>query len=173
MQALDATHARIVSQSKTGLMPKLTTAVVNVDYTCSLMKGIHGMRKRPSLGDQEMELLNYISAAETAMTVRTVAAHFESARGLARTTVLTMMERLRKKGFLTRIKRDGVFQYSAKQDAGQVMRDKVADFVRQTLGGSVSPLLNYFIQSSDLSAEEMAQLERLAVKLDAQREGEP
>ncbi len=45
-----------------------------------------------------MEVLNYIGDHES-VSVRDVAQHFEKEKGLARTTILTVMERLRKKVF--------------------------------------------------------------------------
>lgn len=122
------------------------------------------MRKMPSLGEQEMDLLKYVGENEPA-SVRDVAAHFEKERNLARTTVLTVMERLRKKGFLARAKIDGVFKYSAKHEAGDVMSSKISDFVEKTLGGSVGPLFAYF-SNSKLSADEITQLKKLAAELE-------
>ena len=122
------------------------------------------MKKIPSLGEQEMELLKYI-AEFSPVTVRQAASHFEKEKGLARTTVLTVMERLRIKGFLSRMKVDGVFKYTAKFETGDVLSSKISDFVEKTLGGSVSPLLAYF-SSSKLSAEEADQLRAIAAKLE-------
>lgn len=122
------------------------------------------MKKLPSLGEQEMDLLKYIGA-HSPITVREVAVHFEREKQLARTTVLTVMERLRKKGFLSRSKVDGIFQYSARLETGDVLSHKVSDFIERTLGGSVSPLLNYFSSSTKLSQDEIRQLKELAAKL--------
>lgn len=114
----------------------------------------------PSLGEQEMDLLKYI-AENAPISVRDVSAHFTD---LARTTVLTVMERLRTKGFLSRSKVDGVFRYSTKVETGAVLSDKISNFVERTLGGSVSPLLTYF-SNSKLSPDEIEQLRAIAAKL--------
>ena len=50
-----------------------------------------------TIGDQELALLQYIDEHAPA-TVGEVASGYGEARGLARSTVLTMMERLRAKG---------------------------------------------------------------------------
>ena len=123
------------------------------------------MKKMPRLGEQEMEILKFVNE-RAPIAVREVAEHFEKTKNLARTTVLTVMERLRKKGFLSRIQVEGVFQYSAKFETGDVLSSKVSDFVEKTLGGSMSPLLSYFISSSKLSDTEISQLKDLAAKLD-------
>ena len=59
------------------------------------------------LGDQELDLLRYVTE-HSPITVREAAESYGRDRGLARTTVLTMMERLRSKGYLTRTEVDGV-----------------------------------------------------------------
>lgn len=126
------------------------------------------MKKIPSLGEQEMELLRYVGE-KAPVSVRDVALYFETEKNLARTTVLTMMERLRKKGFLNRAKVDGVFKYSAKIETCDVLSSKVSDFVEKTLGGSVGPLFNYFMNSSGLSEKEISQLKDLAAKLEQKK----
>ncbi|WP_258224035.1 BlaI/MecI/CopY family transcriptional regulator, partial [Stenotrophomonas sp. HMWF003] len=52
-----------------------------------------------TIGDQELALLQYV-AEQGGATVGEVAAGFGEERGLARSTVLTMMERLRGKAYL-------------------------------------------------------------------------
>ncbi len=120
------------------------------------------MKKIPSLGEQEMEILKYVTD-RSPVTVRDVALHFE--KHLARTTVLTVMERLRKKGFLGRAKIDGIFKYTSKFETRDVLTSKISDFVEKTLGGSVGPLFTYFMSSSNLSEAEISQLKEMAVKL--------
>lgn len=123
------------------------------------------MGKIPSLGEQEMELLKFISN-HSQISVREVAMYFENEKGLARTTVLTVMERLRKKGFLKREKVDGIFKYSSKFNANEILSSKISDFVERMLGGSISPLFSYFINSMDLSKEEIQQLKILSQKIE-------
>lgn len=124
------------------------------------------MKKVPSLGEQELEILKYIES-HSSISVREVASHFEREKNLARTTVLTVMERLRKKGFINRIQAEGIFKYSSKIKSGDIMKSKISDFVEKTLGGSVGPLLNYFISSSNLTVDELQKLKNLAESLKA------
>jgi predicted transcriptional regulator len=127
------------------------------------------MKKIPSLGEQEMELLSYIDK-NSPLSVRDAAQHFEKTRGLARTTVLTVMERLRKKSLLKREKVDGVFQYSSRVAACDVLSSKISDFVEKTLSGSLSPLFAYFASSSRLTDEELEQLQQLASKIERRKD---
>lgn len=118
------------------------------------------MKNMPSLGEQENEVLNYIAGVGKS-SVRDVAVYFEEQRGLARTTILTVMERLRKKGYLLRTKQDGLFIYTQKFETGKVLKSRVGDFVEKTLGGSISPLLSYFIDQKKISAEEYEKLQTI------------
>lgn len=124
------------------------------------------MKKIPSLGEQEMDILKYINT-HSPISVREVAQHFESEKKLARTTVLTVMERLRKKGFLARSQVEGVFKYTSKIETKTLLTNKVSTFVEKTLGGSVGPLVNYFISSAKLTTEEIKQLKEMASKLES------
>jgi predicted transcriptional regulator len=128
------------------------------------------MKSLPRLGDQENEILRYISNCGS-VCVRDVAVHFEKEKGLARTTILTVMERLRQKGFLSRIKTNGIFQYSEKIEAATVMRGKVSEFIEKTLGGSLAPLINHFAGGKDLSAEEIEKLRRIVSEFDRNNGG--
>ena len=68
-------------------------------------------------------------------TVAEVVERFGLPRGLARSTVLTMMERLRKKGHLTRQQVDGVYRYAPSTAPADAVQHAVASFVDRTLGG--------------------------------------
>src|SRR5687767_9173531 len=97
---------------------------------------------KAGIGGQEMALLRHV-ADRGGVTVGEVAEEFGTARGLARSTVLTMMERLRLKGFLGRRQVEGVYQYRARQSSAELLKDAVERFVHGSLDGSVSPFLAY------------------------------
>ena len=119
------------------------------------------MRK---LGDQELQVLRFVSD-HGPISVRDVAERFGEENGLARTTVLTMMDRLLKKGYLSRQQVEGVYLYEAVQEKTQLMSAVVGEFVRNTLGGSVSPFVAYLAENKELSADEVAQLKALVEEL--------
>ena len=121
------------------------------------------------LGDQELALLTFIAGYGGA-TVSEVVEAFGAPRGLARSTVLTMMERLRLKRRLTRRRVDGIYRYYSPTSSGDVLRDVVRTFVEKTLGGSVSPFVAYLTESApDLSEQELADLERIVSELNQKR----
>jgi len=127
--------------------------------------------KPKSIGDQELALLHHV-AEQGGATVGEAAEGFGAPRGLARSTVLTMMERLRQKGHLDRRQIDGVYRYSSPASPGQVMLDVVRTFVERTLGGSVSPFVAYLTEEAAVSDAELAGLEELVAKLHSKRKEE-
>ncbi len=127
---------------------------------------------RPTLGEQELEVWRWI-ADHAPVSAREVADHFADARELARTTVLTVMERLRKKGYLSRRRRDGVYEYASRVPSAEVVQGLVRQFVEKTLAGSVSPLVAYLTRTRQLSEAELADLQRLVDDLKGEREAQP
>src|SRR5262245_27799659 len=121
-----------------------------------------------SIGDQELALLRYVGDQQQA-TVGQAAEGFGVPRGLARSTVLTMMERLRKKGHLTRRLVDGVYHYAPRIAHGTAVRQAVRNFVDRTLDGSIAPFVAYLAERERLSDEELAELEALLARLQGER----
>ncbi|MGB6145710.1 MAG: BlaI/MecI/CopY family transcriptional regulator [Rhodanobacter sp.] len=124
--------------------------------------------RKPSIGDQELALLQHIDESGTA-SVGEVAASFGEPRGLARSTVLTMMERLRGKGYLKRKQLRGMFRYSIATGPGEAMRSAVGSFVEKTLSGSVSPFVAWMSERAEVSDDELADLEALVAQLQSRR----
>ncbi|GLQ47435.1 methicillin resistance protein [Dyella lipolytica] len=123
---------------------------------------------KPSIGDQELALLHYLAEHENA-SVGEVAADFGESRGLARSTVLTMMERLRTKSYLRRRHVHGVYRYSTATGTGEVVSNAVGQFVEKTLSGSLSPFVAWMSEKADVSDSELAELEALVAQLQLRR----
>lgn len=107
-----------------------------------------------------MELLRFIHDHHP-ITVRAVAEEFGEAKGLARTTVLNVMERLRGKGHLVRKQSGGVYQYSPRQPKADLLRGLVRDFVDRSLGGSLSPFVAYLTEEARLTEDELNDLKAI------------
>ena len=120
-----------------------------------------------TLGDQELEVLRYV-AEHAPISVGEVAERFGGPRGLARTTILTMMERLRKKGYLTRTKGERPHRYSPRAPQAEVLQGLVREFVEKTLAGSLSPFVAYLAEAKELAPEELAELRRMVESLERQ-----
>src|ERR687897_3128852 len=101
---------------------------------------------KTSIGEQEMALLRHI-ADRGSVTVGEAAEEFGTARELARSTVLTMMERLRQKGLLARRSADGVYRYRTRTSSADLLKGAVQRFVERNLHGTVSPFLAYLSET--------------------------
>jgi len=110
-------------------------------------------------GSQELAILRYV-AEHGPVGVGAVAEAFAAESGLARSTVLTVMERLRRKGHLTRRKSAGVYVYRAALDGRGVMSRAVGQFIERSLRGSLSPIAAYLADRGAVSADELAELEQ-------------
>ena len=123
-------------------------------------------RPQASIGEQELALLRHI-ADRGSVTVAEAVEQFGAARELARSTVLTMMERLRRKGHLARRTVDGVYRYRARTTSAELMKGAVQRFVERNLDGSVAPFLAYLSEAGPVSDAELRDLEDLVAKLNA------
>jgi predicted transcriptional regulator len=121
-----------------------------------------------SIGEQELALLRHVADAGGA-TVGEVAESFGAERRLARSTILTMMERLRRKGHLVRRLVDGVFRYRARATSDALLRGAVQRFVAGHLEGSVSPFVAYLSEAPDLSNQELRALQDVVARLQSVR----
>jgi predicted transcriptional regulator len=117
------------------------------------------------LGQVQLEVLRYV-VKHHPITVSQVADHFATTAGKARTTILTVMEKLRQKRYLTRKRRGGTFHYSPRMSAADLMVSVVGRFVDESLGGSVSPFIAYLSETKGLSDAEIAQLKDLVSELE-------
>lgn len=125
--------------------------------------------KRKPLGRVELEVLQFV-VENNPIRVKDVAAHMAETSGQARTTILTVLERLRDKKYLKRRKIQGVNHYMPTVSKTEFVQELVGDFVDDVLKGSVSPFVAYLDKHSQLSDEECEQLKRLVEKLDAKNQ---
>lgn len=130
------------------------------------------MAKSPEpLGQAQLDVLKYV-ADHQPIPVSAVAEHFAATEGKARTTILTVMEKLREKGYLTRKKIKGVFHYQPRFEKQAVISGIVRRFIDETLGGSVSPLIAYLSETDGLTDEELKNLKQLVREIETRRKDE-
>ncbi len=122
--------------------------------------------KKSGLGDGQWEVLRWVSE-NAPVSVAQVAEAFAQSHGHARTTILTVMEKLREKGHLTREKHGAIYKYSLAVPQAQLLNERVARFVDGTLGGSFAPFLAYLAQETQVSAEQLQELKRMVRELEA------
>jgi len=126
------------------------------------------MTKLP-VGEQELKILKDIVERGPG-SVGELQARYGEPLGLARSTVLTMMERLRAKGYLSRRMDDGVYRYESR-GGEQLLSGLVGRFVDKALGGSVSPFAAYLSERGSVSDTELRELEQVVNRLRSKRKG--
>lgn len=141
----------------------LTTIVVSPSLTTIFVS----MSEQPNIGRAEMDILRYV-AEKHPVSVREVADHISETKGHVRTTVLNIMERLRKKGLLQRKKIDGLYMYSPTVPRSDLLKGFVREFVAKTLGGSISPFVAYLAEDEKLNATQMAQLHKIVHEIESE-----
>jgi len=124
--------------------------------------------RKPTVGDQELEVLRFI-ADHAPISTGEVARQFGERNNLARGTIIKVMERLHKKGYLTRRQEAGIFEYSPSVPKQELLQNLMQEFVEKTLKGSVSPVVAYLTNSRQVSDAELLELGRLVDELRVER----
>jgi len=166
------TVATMPTCTRLQLTPSDSMRILTTDIVSSALRrrdGGYGHMGMPPLGDQELELLRFITE-HSPITVREAYENYGKDRGLARTTILTMMERLRNKGYLTRSEGKGANEYSACLTRSALMRGVVRGFVEETLGGTLSPFVAYIAEEASVGPQELEELKRLVEELESREE---
>jgi predicted transcriptional regulator len=121
--------------------------------------------KRSSLGQLELEVLKVIWQHQPC-TVSQVADFLGKRDGYARTTILTVMQRLHQKAFLKRKKISGAFKYSTTEARNTVMSRLIGQFVEKVLDGSALPFVAYLTETDELTNDQIAALRDIAKELE-------
>ena len=125
-------------------------------------------KKRARLGELELAVLKTIWEHQPC-TVQQVANILSKRRGCARTTVLTVMQRLHAKDFLKRRKVGRVFHYVPTEGRNKVMSRLIGQFLDKVLDGSALPFVTYLTERKDLTQEQVATLRAIAKKLESKQ----
>ncbi len=126
--------------------------------------------RKPSVGGQELEVLRFI-AEHAPISTGEVARQFGEPNNLTRGTIIKMMERLHKKGYLTRRQEDGIYAYSPSVPKQELLQNLMQEFAEKTLKGSVSPIVAYLTNSRQVSDIELEELSKLVEELRNERSG--
>ena len=94
-------------------------------------------------------------------SVQTIHASLADSRGLALSTVATVVGRLEKKGVLSRRNVGRTFLYSAAIDRRDVQKEKLRDLTRTVFGDDKKALMAHLVQPGALSVDELAYVREL------------
>lgn len=128
------------------------------------------LTKHHGLGELELDILKAIWQ-RPGSTVQELTEAIADERNCARTTVLTVVQRLHAKGFLKRKKVAGVFRYSPTEERGKVLTRLIGQFVDKVLDGSAAPFLAYLADAKGLTQDQAGQLRAIVDELERSEEG--
>jgi len=119
----------------------------------------------PPVSDAELEVLKVLWADGPA-TVRDVAAALKKQRRrLAYNTVLTLLSRLREKGFVEADRRDTAYVFRAVVSRDELVGSSLSALADRVCDGTASPLLLALVRDPRLSSADLAHLRQLLDKL--------
>ena len=101
-------------------------------------------------------------------SVREVHGHLKAAElDWARSTVVTLLQRLEKKGYVESDKTDYAFKFRAVVTRDDLLRLRMSELADDLCDGRWEPLLLAFTQREKLGTRDLAELQRLVDELSA------
>lgn len=115
------------------------------------------MPDRLQLTELQLAILRILWATGEA-TVQDIWETLHPKRGLARTTVATMLSRLERRGIVTRRAQTRQYHYRATVTEVDVQRAMVGELTARLFGGDVTALVRHLISESDASPAGLARI---------------
>jgi len=123
------------------------------------------MASRMPVSETELEVLKVLWAAGP-VTVRDVAAALRKRRRrLAYNTVLTLLSRLREKGYVAADRRDTAHVFRPVVSREELLGSSLAALADRVCDGTASPLVHALVRGQRFTAAEIAQLRKLLDEL--------
>lgn len=126
-------------------------------------------KKQKSLSPSEWKIMQIIWELKSC-AARDVYKAAGKTHGWARSTVKTILRRLVEKRYLKTTQIGNSFLYQPTQPAIKSLTHAADDLLGRTLDGTVAPLLAYMVKKSDLSKEDIAELQSLLDKYESDEE---
>lgn len=112
------------------------------------------------LGDLQLAIMRILWSREEA-SVADVHEALEPERGLALTTIATMLAKMEKKGVVDHRSEGRKFIYRPRVSEGQVRRSMVSDLASQLFRGDVYAFVNHLLSEHEIESRELDQLREL------------
>ncbi|MEX2172691.1 MAG: BlaI/MecI/CopY family transcriptional regulator [Pirellulales bacterium] len=114
-----------------------------------------------TISDAELEVLKALWKHGPA-TVREINAQLRPLkRRWAYNTVLTLLTRLREKGYVASEKRGVAHRFASVVSREELLRRKLTDVADRVCNGMASPLVHALVEGQQFSADEIAQFRKL------------
>lgn len=122
------------------------------------------------LGDLQLAIMRVLWARGEA-TVSEVHEILEAERGLAPTTIATMLVKMEKKGVVDHTTEGRRFIYHPTISEGQVRRSMVSDLTSQLFRGDVTALVSHLLAEHEMGHAELDRLRDLIAAREESQEG--
>jgi predicted transcriptional regulator len=118
------------------------------------------MSRSHQLGDLQLAIMRVLWTRGEA-TVAQVHQDLEPERGLALTTIATMLSKMEKKGVVNHRSEGRVFVYLPTVSEETVNRSMVADLTEPLFEGSTAMLVNHLLTQQEIDPRELKEIRRL------------
>ncbi|MGB0579597.1 MAG: BlaI/MecI/CopY family transcriptional regulator [Limisphaerales bacterium] len=108
----------------------------------------------------ELQVLSVLWERGSA-TVREVLAALPDGKERAYTTVLTIMQNMEKKGFLSRSQKGNAHVYEPKESQSQTLGPMMQNLLRNVFGGKVSSVMQHLLEDADVSESELKEIRQM------------
>ena len=113
------------------------------------------MSTRHQLGELQLAIMRVLWARGEA-TVNEVHADLADERGLAPTTIATMLKKMERKGVVAHRAQGRQFVYRPTVTEAQVHRSMVSDLTERLFDGNAAALVNHLLTEGEIDADELA-----------------
>lgn len=117
-------------------------------------------KKRYDLTEAEWDIISAVWENQPC-AAPTVTEHLEGKTGWSYSTVKTMMDRMVNKGLLKTERIRNIILYRASITRKQAQRTEIMRTVRRAFDGALTPMMQFLIDSNELSKDELTELEKL------------
>ncbi len=104
-------------------------------------------------------------------TVADIHAALQPERGLALTTIATMLSRLERRGIVKHLTQARQYVYYPKVSERDVRRSMVADLTERLFDGDVAELVSHLLNARELSPGDLEKVKELIASHEARTEG--
>ena len=109
----------------------------------------------------QFEIMQLVWSSTQGLTIAEIWEAIRSDRNVSRTTVLNLVDRLEKRGWLRRRKDQGVFRYATAVQRQSVEAQLAAEFVEDFFAGSAANMVMSLLGSQRISKADIQRLKRL------------
>jgi predicted transcriptional regulator len=130
------------------------------------------MPRPSSIGELQLAILRVLWARGEA-TASDVHAALHAERGLAPTTIATMLKKMERRRLVAHREEGRRFIYHAAVSEEEVTRSMVEDLTDRLFGGKASELVGHLLSEHDIDRNELAELNRLIAQAERKKKERP